>query len=255
MWIDVLCTPTEIPIAFHDTSGAPCAVIDVVRATSTLIVLGEQRARVVAIVASPAEARAYAAHHPGFLLAGEIGGRMPPDFDLGNSPHQMATTPVTGRDVVLSTTNGTRTLVAAQRAGAGLIAIAALRNATAVARQLLQAGRDTSALIICSGRDQRLALDDFYTAGVLVREAATLAAAQQLTLQLTDSALLAREYAAAHEPYDALSRSNSGQSVLLAGLGEDLAYCAQLNATDIVPLVQVAPDGSLLVHYPHTIAE
>ncbi len=255
MWIDVLCTPTEIPIAFHDTIGAPCAVIDVVRATSTLIVLGEQRARMVAIVASPAEARAYAALHPGFLLAGEIGGRMPPDFDLGNSPHQMATSPVIGRDVVLSTTNGTRTLVAAQRAGAGLIAIAGLRNATATARQLLQAGRDTTALIICSGRDQRLALDDFYTAGVLVREAASLASAQQLTLQLTESALLARDYADAHEPYDALRRSNSGQSVLRVGLEEDLAYCAELNATELVPQVRMAPDGSLLVHYPHTVAE
>ncbi len=255
MWIDVLCTPTEIPIAFHDTIGAPCAVIDVVRATSTLIVLGEQRARMVAIVASPAEARAYATHHPGFLLAGEIGGRMPPGFDLGNSPHQMATSPVTGRDVVLSTTNGTRTLVATQRAGAGLIAIAGLRNASAIARHLLQAGRDTTAFIICSGRDQRLALDDFYTAGVLIQEAETLAAMQHLTLQLTESALLARDYAAAHEPYDALSRSNSGQSVLRAGLGEDLAYCAELNATDLVPLVQVALDGSLFVHYPPTAAE
>lgn len=71
---------------------------------------------------------------PDALLAGENKGEKIPEFDLGNSPTEAATTNVTGRTVVHRTSAGTQGL--ALTAGSNHVLAASFVNATATAKAL-----------------------------------------------------------------------------------------------------------------------
>src|SRR5690348_13081269 len=83
-----------------------CAVIDVIRATSTIVTALAQGTPGVVPVASVADAFALKERNPGALLAGERGGQALPGFDLGNSPEDFTAERVEGRPIILTTTNG-----------------------------------------------------------------------------------------------------------------------------------------------------
>lgn len=255
MLLDVICSPTELPAAFAETPGADCAVIDVVRATTTLLLLAERGARRCFVVPTLPAARDLAAR-TGALLAGEEHGLKPAGFAFGNSPHEIAQADVAGREFVLATTNGTRALVAAQAAGAGTIAVAALRNAGAVALHALRSPADGAFFLVCAGRGDRVALDDLFTAGTIVALARRLAVVRHQSLALGEGAQIAAQIAeTAGEPLDALSRSDAGRGLLEIGLGDDLAYCAAINATDRVPRVTLdEPSGALAVVFAEVSA-
>lgn len=235
MWLDVVFAPTELPAALSALPGAACAVIDVVRATTSLAVMGERAVAAVQIAPDLPQARAMAASQPGVLLVGEEGGLAPSGFDYSNSPATLAAAELAGRTVVFATTNGTRALVAAQALGADIIITAALRNARAVADFAL---RQSACVLICAGRGQRAALDDLFTAGTIVGMAADQAEAQGQTLRLTECAELARQMArTAGAPLEVLRRSDAGQALFPIGMETDLPWCAAQSVTDVLPRV------------------
>src|SRR5262245_22916596 len=126
----------------HSQSRWVYIVVDVVRATTTLCLFFERGARRVLVAPSVAAARAARAQLGGdYLLAGEVGGARPSDFDLGNSPGELAEWDLSGRELVYATTNGTRALHAC-RSGQVIFA-GSLRNARAAARAALAAVEST----------------------------------------------------------------------------------------------------------------
>src|SRR5512143_2629846 len=97
--------PPDVP------AHAAAAVIDVLRATTTLTVaLAAGAARVLA-VATPAEALALRERHPGAWACGERDGRIVPGFDRGNSPDEYRDGAVAGRTLVFASTNGSLALL------------------------------------------------------------------------------------------------------------------------------------------------
>jgi 2-phosphosulfolactate phosphatase len=251
MWIDVVSTPTELADALIEHRGSACAVIDVVRATTTLVVLGERQVARVLVAADVAAARALAQALPGTLLAGEIGGITPPGFDFGNTPAELLRADLAGRWVAFATTNGTRALRAAWIGQAHAIYAAALRNAGAVADLAFQQPAERDLLLVCAGRSSRLALDDLYAAGVIVGLIQQRATQMDAPIAFTESAVIARDLArTAGLPLDVLRRSEAGRAVIEIGLAADLACCAALNASAIVPRVAgVGPDDELIITY------
>ncbi len=123
-------------------------VIDALRATTTMTVAFENGCSAFIPVATVEEARELAARNPGFLLAGERGAVALPGFDLGNSPRDFRPEKVKGKVVVMTTTNGTRALVASRR-GAEIF-IGSFLNLGALTGRLVEAGRDI--LIACAGK-------------------------------------------------------------------------------------------------------
>src|SRR5262249_18836243 len=114
----------------HSHSRRVFIVVDVVRATTTLCLFFERGARRGLAAPSVAAARAARAQLGGnYLLAGEAGGARPSDFDLGNSPGELAEWDLSGRELVYATTNGTRALHACR--GGRAIFTGSLRNARA----------------------------------------------------------------------------------------------------------------------------
>ncbi len=232
----------ELHVAFlSEEIGPPgrraVVFIDVLRATTSLLVLLERGCAEVLIAPSVEAARRYRSAHASVLAAGEQGGRAPEGFDFGNSPVAFAKGDLAGRRVVLATTNGTRAMHVASDVPLALVGC--LRNRSAAAREVVaaaaQAGLDIT--LVCAGREGRFSLDDAYTAGAIVDAALSDPAAVEL-LDLTDAALAARSLYQAFPDAEAMFRTTrAGRNLIKIGLVEDLPYCAEQDRSVLVPRV------------------
>src|SRR5437879_1373806 len=170
MKIDVYFTP--LGLGAGDRGGRGIVVIDVLRATTTIVTALANGAKAVIPAATSEEAVRLASHleKDGVLLAGERRSVKIDGFALGNSPREMTPAAVAGKTIVLATTNGTPALVAAQGGEAVLVgAPANFRVLAERARQLLATRGDL--VIICAGREKQFAIEAAYTAGRLVKVA------------------------------------------------------------------------------------
>src|SRR5688572_28740877 len=138
MQVEVVCLPRDLKP--EHIAVRAVVVLDVLRSTTSMIAALDAGAKEVRIFDSRDAARAAAlgVADPK-LLCGEERCRKPDDFDLGNSPGDFSRDRVTGRTLLMSTTNGTRALAAVR--DAEQIFVAALVNAWSAAEALVDAGR------------------------------------------------------------------------------------------------------------------
>ncbi len=215
-------------------SGRTAVVVDVLRATSTIVHALVNGAKHVIPVATVAEA-AVKKNELGrdtALLCGERGGDPISGFDLGNSPPQFTRDVVAGRTLVMTTTNGTPALLSTS--GARTCLVASLLNVDAVARRIVQLGNDV--IIVCSGREGHFALEDAVCAGILVHRVRT---AGGVRLRLDDGARAAITLAGHSQDLETtLLRSAAGRDLRRLGRGNDVTFCAQLDLHDAVPVFE-----------------
>lgn len=198
-------------------------VIDVLRATSTITQALASGYRSVVCVDSVRHAARL--RSPGRVLAGEQRCITPPGFDQGNSPREAMA--VLGNELVLATTNGAPTIVAAAPL-AGEVLVASLLNLDAVIQALGEsAGLELQ--IVCAGTDNAPALEDTYVAGRICAA---------LRGERTDAALIAEAVARGYEtPRQALAASADAVVLRAAGLEADIGDCAIESRLDVVPRV------------------
>jgi 2-phosphosulfolactate phosphatase len=217
MRVHVAFTPAE------EVSAPVGIVIDVLRATSTMVQAVAAGYRRVLCCSEVDEARAIAAAEGGAVLAGERKTVRIDGFDFGNSPRDFVEP--AAETVVLTTTNGTRLLLAAA-ARCDLVLVGALLNLEAVVRAAAAAGSDDVA-VLCAGVQGELAMDDAYVAG---RMAAALGGVP------TDSAAAAMRLAGSFATNeDGLAASQSARNLHASGLDDDIAWCARESVVDVVP--------------------
>jgi 2-phosphosulfolactate phosphatase len=169
------------------------------------------------------DARAIAAAEGGAVLAGERKTVKIEGFDFGNSPREFLEP--AAETVVLTTTNGTRLLLAAA-SRCDLVLVGSLLNLGAVVAEARAAGVEDVA-VLCAGVQGELAMDDAFCAG---RIAAALGG------EPADSAAAAIRLAgsfASNE--DGLGASQSARNLHASGLDADIAWCAQESTLDVVP--------------------
>jgi len=207
--------------------ASACAVIDVIRATSTIVTALAHGALSVLPMADVADAFAVKARDPAALLAGERGGKPLPGFDLGNAPGDFTAERVAQRRIILTTTNGTQALAAC--AGARAVMTASLLNLEAVATRLRELGPPW--IIVCAGFEGSFGLDDAIVAGALAEALGQ------------DHALVSLYRSVRKDLAGTLLRSQAGQELVQAGLEKDVPFCAQLNLYSIVPTL--GADGVL----------
>jgi 2-phosphosulfolactate phosphatase len=246
-----------------DSRGSVCIVVDVVRASTTLLTLCERGAGPIRFATELEEARRRAAQfgNERALLVGEQGGIIAPGFDLDNSPTAANSAAVAGRGVVMRTSNGTVAL--ALLSAAPLVLVGCIRNGAAVIEQAVAeaASRNLDVLIVCAGQEHGtvFALDDVLAAGFLVACAweshGPWAFPDQRDAPRTidESALAAltlyRSFVAETTKPDAETLMNA----LLEGAGprfiartgrlDDVRYCATPHSSVVVPRVVQTPDG------------
>jgi len=206
-------------------------VIDVIRATSTIVEALAAGARAVYPTGSTEEAirMANSLGRDDTLLCGERKGLKIPGFHLGNSPSEFTPENVGGMRLVMNTTNGTRAFLAA--AGADRVIAASLLNLTAVVDSVRGAERIA---LVCAGRDGKFSLDDALCAGVILRELSSGGDVEGWDLD--DASRAALTIAAEFKPDLALLRSTgAGAALVEVGLEADLSHCASRDRHDVVP--------------------
>jgi 2-phosphosulfolactate phosphatase len=207
-------------------------VVDVLRATSTIcqaLAGGYER---IVCVAEIEDARVRAG--AGVALAGERGNVRIEGFDYGNSPREFAGMRYAGT-LVLTTTNGTRALVAAAER-CEVVLVGSLLNLAAVVAAA-RAADDVA--ILCAGVEGAFALDDAYVAG---RIAAALGGTPD------DAAVAAARLAGAFPTSEqGIGGGLSAANIRRAGLDDDVPWCACESVLDLVPRVVERGAGAVTV--------
>ncbi|MBI1925862.1 2-phosphosulfolactate phosphatase [Candidatus Poribacteria bacterium] len=230
--IDVVFTPALLP--FSAPTGKTAVVTDILRATTTITFAIANGALNVTPVLTPDEAFQLAAKQPNTLIGGERYGKKVEGFDLGNSPREYTPTVVSGKRIVLTTTNGTRTLQACH--AAKQVIVGSFLNLQGVLRFLAQV--EGELVFVCSGREGGFCMEDTVFAGACVDALQISSTTQSISLQLTDSAVAAQTLYLQHSDnlLGMLRNCYHGRYLASIGLAEDLAFCAQTDRVDIVPL-------------------
>jgi 2-phosphosulfolactate phosphatase len=213
MSVTVAFTPAE-------AADAPVAVVvDVMRATSTIAQALASGYRRVLCCAEIEEAGALrgSMDEPA-VLGGERNAVRIEGFDAGASPREFLEP--RAETLILTTTNGTRTILAAT-ARCGEVVLGSLLNLEAVAATVRERGQD--ALVVCAGFQGAFALDDAYCAGRIVA---------LLDGERTDAAKAAEVIASAYpSAIDGINARTYGPP----GLEGDIAWCSQESVLEVVP--------------------
>jgi 2-phosphosulfolactate phosphatase len=226
--------PASVDVAFTPESARSshvAVVVDVLRATSTIVAALEAGYRNVLCTGKVQRARELAG--PGRRLAGERGCLPIEGFDRGNSP--VFDDQNDGGELVLCTTNGTPALLRAV-ACADQVLVGSLLNLNAVVAAI---PADQEVTVICSGTDGRFALEDAYAAGRIVA---------LLPGRRSDAARAAERLAGAYpDPWGPLTESTGGGALRSTGQARDIPACARESVSAIVPRAEPGPGDIAVV--------
>jgi 2-phosphosulfolactate phosphatase len=233
--LNVFFTSSAIVIDESNTCDV-YIVIDVIRATTSMAVMLDQGATRILVASTIEEAKEAARKIPGRLLCGERNVQPVPGFDYGNSPVQFSQIDLAGRELIMTTTNGTRAFYACPSDATRLAG--SFFNAEAVALKALEMAKDKGGNIrlVCSGELEYFALDDAVCAGYLALELHRLQG-QVLPLDLDESVLAAIALYETFEPPKVIDYCNSAQAVILGGLPDDPPFCMRTSVSQSVPVV------------------
>lgn len=187
-------------------------VVDVLRATTTIAVALDQGAAAVYPVATPEAAREKGAAIGEAVLVGERDRGALEGF-VDNSPAELSRMDLEGREVVLTTTNGTHALLAAR--GAGRVLAGGLVNASRIAEAV---GGDRVALVAAGWRGEAAEDDDACCAFL--------------------AGLLRGEPVSVEEVLSALEASTSAVKLREGGKGEDVDACLGVDTAPVVPVLE-----------------
>lgn len=231
MRLDVFLAPSELSPTALD--GRVVAVIDVLRATTTIAAALHSGARtVIPFVETEDAVKTARQYERGEVkLAGERHMVAIPGFDLGNSPLEFTAAAVGQQTVLLTTTNGTRALLAAEDAKGVFVASYANFSITCERLQAaLTAGNPVA--IVCAASEGAPSLEDSACAGKFVR--ALRAAFPDLSIN--DAAQMCELLAAKYgdDLVALFTDAEHGRALHAAGFDDDLHACA---AVDLYPVL------------------
>jgi len=235
MRADVFFLPQELSPG--DVSNRVVAVVDVLRASTSIAVALANGARAVIPLGSSEEvvARAKSLARSEVRLAGERKMQPVPGFDVGNSPLEFTRTAVEGKTVLMSTTNGTAAILALQ--GARDVVIASYVNFSAVLSMLRSAIRGgTDVAIVCAGQERRFALEDAACAGLYIQHIISKLPKAEINDAALSAMLADKKYGTNYKRL--LKAASHGVALIEAGFAKDLDACAALDEYPVVPVYQ-----------------
>jgi 2-phosphosulfolactate phosphatase len=223
-------------------AGGIAVVIDVLRASTTIVTALAHGATRVQPVLTVEGARAEAAAR-GAVLGGERGGLKIDGFDLGNSPREYSCDRVGGRSVVITTTNGTAAVHACTGAIEVLIGAIVNRSAVAAAAHALaveHGGCDIH--LVCAGTEGAVTEEDLLAAGAILDAAVQSDGCDEDSLDATGREALASfraSVAAGPTAAAAIARefasSIGGRNLIDLGMDADLPIAAAIDSLPVVP--------------------
>lgn len=228
MKINVLFSPLNIDDLYF--TGKTTVVIDVLRASTTILTALSRDAREVIPVNTIEFAMKVSGNAFGgqTLLGGERNTKMIEGFTLGNSPLEYDTDSISGKSIILFTSNGTKAVVKAKFSEN--LFIACFNNLKITAQYAAYLGNDLE--ILCAGSNGMFCIEDSVCAGKLIHEIRNIK--DDLTITDAARASLVLSETLGLDVYKMLSECEHGQLLIKNGFEEDIKFCAELNSNNIV---------------------
>ena len=204
-------------------------VIDVLRATSAICAAFNNGVKELIPVSTIDEAREY--KEKGFLVGAERKGKIVEGFDFGNSPFSYMREDLKGETVVLSTTNGTKSINIAK--DAGQVVIGALSNLDMLKAWLVE--QDKNVLFLCSGWQNKFNLEDTICAGAHLDHMLSTG-----NFKSIEDASIASKYlflSAKDNIFGYLKASSHRRRLKNLNLNEDIKFCLTPNTAPVIPVL------------------
>ncbi|WP_141603771.1 2-phosphosulfolactate phosphatase [Terrilactibacillus laevilacticus] len=228
MRIDTVATLEDIKARHIDNRTV--IVIDVLRASSTIVTALESGFTSVIPVKTRNEALAMRSLNS--IVAGEWHGKKLDGFDYNNSPSILKKkTTHTGKELILTTTNGTRAIEKA--ASANKLLIGCFLNASSCIKEAINQNRNLT--LYCAGTRGEFALEDGLAAGLMVSIIRTRVPSTE-TCDFSKAMETCYLKLAKRLP-DILFSTITGKRLFENLNSEDIKYCGQVDISNIVPIL------------------
>lgn len=226
--VEVCFTPGEY--TYFKDEFEIVVVIDVLRATSAICAAFDNGISSIIPVPTVEEALEY--KRKGYLAGAERKGQIVEGFDFGNSPYSYMKEEFKGKEVVLTTTNGTKSLDVAK--DAEIVVVGSFLNLDTLNNWLKK--QDKNILCLCSGWQDKFNLEDTICAGAICEY---LINTGYFTSE-EDSSIAAKYlYMSAKDNYMGYLKSSSHRRRLKnLNLNEDIKYCLTPNQTPVIPILK-----------------
>lgn len=211
-------------------------VVDVFRATSAIVTALQYGAKSFIPVSTIEEARELGKQ--GFLAGGERNGEVVEGFEFGNSPFSYMNDRVKGREIALTTTNGTRAINIAAKS-ADTVLIGSFLNLQVLADYIQEQGKDV--VVFCAGWKNRFNMEDSLFAGALTNLLLTSGKFKSDCDSANASSLVYRT--GRKNLMSFLENCSHRKRLAHLNLEKDVEYCLQRDITDVIPVLR---DGKLV---------
>jgi 2-phosphosulfolactate phosphatase len=207
-------------------------VIDVLRTTTSIITAISSGAKSIIPTETLKEAYHLQKRHPNYLLVGERNGRRPRGFDFRNSPQELISKEIHGKDLIITTTNGTKALTGSKQAK--WVFSGAFLNAGAVAKKAVEISDEEQVGVsfVLAGEEDRFSFEDFVCAGAIVEKfpqsrsdlsdetLAAMAAFKQIRSNLCEN----------------VARGEHAKRLIELGLRKDIEFSCQIDIYYVIPV-------------------
>lgn len=226
-------------IHLYDISESIVVIIDILRATSTITTALYNGAQSVIPVDSIPLCIETGKQING-ITAGERDGKIAEGLSYGNSPFEYPARFISGKTLVLTTTNGTRLLHMALDRGAEEIIIGAFSNLSAVCEHLIASKKNV--LLGCAAWKDRVNIEDTLFAGAVVARVK-----EHFDINCDSSHIAEIMYASGQDDLFAFLKRHDASHfhrLMNFGLEKDLRYCLDIDTANVLPVYK---EGKLTI--------
>jgi 2-phosphosulfolactate phosphatase len=213
----------------YDVSNSIVVIIDVLRATSTIATVLYNGAKCIIPVDSVAACIRIGKQIEG-ITAGERDGKVAEGLSYGNSPFEYPREFVSGKTLVLTTTNGTKLLHMALEKGAKKIITGSFGNLSAVCDYLIEQKRNV--ILGCAAWKDRVNIEDTLFAGAVISRIK-----EHFTINCDASQMAEIMYKDARKDlFEFLKNKHASHYLRLSkfGLEKDIRYCLTEDAANVL---------------------
>lgn len=235
---DLFTSLSPALLHLYDISNSIVVIIDILRATSTITAALKNGAKAIIPVDSVAECIRIG-KQINAITAGERDGQIAEGLQYGNSPFEYPESFITGKTLVLTTTNGTRLLHMALDKGANEIIIGSFSNLDTICEYLVK--KNKPVLLACAAWKDRVNIEDTLFAGAVINKVK-----EHFNINCDASQMAETLYTdAAGDLYEFMKLKQASHYKRLSsfGLEKDIRFCLTANTANVLP---VYADGKLI---------
>lgn len=216
-------------LSSYNLEDSIVVVIDIFRASTSICYGIHNGATSIIPVSTVEECLKYSSS--GHLLAAERNGAIVEGFNFGNSPFSYTIDKVKGKTIVLTTTNGTRSIQLSKNQRANTVLVGSFLNITALCNWLRS--QNQSVVLLCAGWKENFSLEDTLFAGAAVEK-------------LKEGFVIKDD--AAHAAFDLyqlaksdigsyLKKSSHSARLEKLNIEADIKFCLKLDTVDSIPVL------------------